>query len=118
MCTKSFIRKGAFAVPCAWTACGCFADGEHVLECPNFPSDCASFAQAMEPGGPLVRMAEAAPALSLNRRPRLRAKAGHLTRGTAFIQESNVSMTRAELSAEELVDDGGMSKVEERHAEL
>uniref|UniRef100_A0A7S0FTC9 CBM1 domain-containing protein n=1 Tax=Pyrodinium bahamense TaxID=73915 RepID=A0A7S0FTC9_9DINO len=115
-CGRSFIVKSGFHVPCAWTGCGCFADGAGVLECPNLPALCASLAQVVEQKSPHWPQKTAAVARLALRHPRLRAAgASHLTRGMAFIQGGNVSLQRAELSVE---GHDGLAAHKELRAEL
>merc|ERR1712048_1375853 len=33
-CMLGFISRGYWAIPCAWTECGCIADGSYLFECP------------------------------------------------------------------------------------
>jgi len=41
-CTRHYIVRGAYSMPCSWLACGeCFGDGERVLECPDLGALCA-----------------------------------------------------------------------------
>jgi len=44
-CSEGYIVKGEIAVPCAWTGCGCFADGEQLQECPALDTLCTSLLQ-------------------------------------------------------------------------
>merc|ERR1712232_648324 len=34
-CMLGFISRGYWAIPCAWTECGCIADGSYLFECPR-----------------------------------------------------------------------------------
>jgi len=44
-CREGYIVKGDAAMPCAWTACGCFADGEQLQECPALDTLCTALVQ-------------------------------------------------------------------------
>lgn len=47
-CTSHFFKKGAYFMPCSWTACGeCFADGAAALHCPDLDSQCANECQQL-----------------------------------------------------------------------
>jgi len=103
-CTKTFVKKAGFMVPCSWTGCSCVADAEGLLECPNQATLCTSLLQARGKAGTP---------------PRLRATSRHVQRswGAAFIQGNNVSMQRATLMDQEL-DSDIISREDERGVEL
>jgi hypothetical protein len=39
-CERSYMVDGAIALPCLWTSCGCLADGDGLLECPDLAGLC------------------------------------------------------------------------------
>merc|ERR1719277_966736 len=41
-CESSYRVEGSLLISCLWTDCGCVADGDNLLECPNLHESCAS----------------------------------------------------------------------------
>lgn len=41
-CVRSFVSKEGVSMPCKWTECSCYADGEALLECASLDSVCPS----------------------------------------------------------------------------
>jgi len=39
-CLQSYMTDGNLAIPCSWTHCGCYADGESLVECPEGVGQC------------------------------------------------------------------------------
>lgn len=40
ICETSYMTKGQVAIPCSWTSCGCIADGQNLMDCPDLASLC------------------------------------------------------------------------------
>jgi len=40
-CFQSYITNGNLAVPCSWSHCGCYADGDSLVECPDLAGQCS-----------------------------------------------------------------------------
>merc|ERR1719330_77666 len=40
-CESGYMVENSLIIPCLWTDCGCIADGDNVLECPDLDDNCA-----------------------------------------------------------------------------
>jgi len=41
-CERSYFSRAGRSMPCKWTACRCYADGETLLQCPDSTSNCGT----------------------------------------------------------------------------
>jgi len=46
VCESGYLVDGSLIIPCLWTECGCIANGDNLLECPNLVADCAALTPA------------------------------------------------------------------------
>lgn len=91
-CIHSYITNRNSAVPCLWNSCGCYADGDSLVDCPELADQCAG-----------VLLQRVSPRRGSSQRRNLRAPL-QPDAGAAFV-EDGFSVDRAAVLLEAPVDE-------------